>query len=695
MKIESIELENIRSHIKTCIDFDEGFNCLIGGLGTGKSSILYAIDFAFFGEPIGRSYDYLLREDAEYGMVTLKFVKNGKEYIIQRALKRQNDRISQDTDQLVLKEEGKTIAEMKSEAVTEQLFLLTGFDKEIFREIIWMRQEHLKDVLNMTPIERQKKLDQLFNLSDYEIAWSNFRPVITGFEKESAILQRDADVTGFEELMLRHQETLRELEIKEKEAEETKKMLFEAEIRYQQASERLKNLETIRRTNEQLRREESILYSKYTGVQQSNFRLAEEIQKRMFRIEDLEKRLVIQNSQIYSCRDKLKEVGLPLELSIEKLLDFNQALQAEIQGNLGKEESLKSEISKSTARISNLIRENTCPLCFQTLEPSYKERLIQRLYEEISENKQQLANIEKMTEKHETVKSVIESVIQSFQNIQARIEEIRRQIDEEKKILEDTRRRLEQSQKDEKILESDLISLRSKIREFDITDLENAQKEFNAAYEEYSSLKHKSQNIELSKSEIIRRLQIVEERLKIAQQKRTRLENVNKIITYAQEIRQAYRSIQPRLRTEFIRYLERIVQQVLNELSGTEGILFSVKIDENYTPIIEVEKGYERSIFNLSGGERTLLAFAYRIGLGQLIMQWKAGHGLPLLLLDEPTESLGREDGSIDRLAESLSRLKTVEQIIAVSHNESFADKADHVIRLEKLGNRSIISKER
>jgi len=52
MKIESLELEDIRSHKKTRVDFSDGFNCLVGGLGTGKSSTLYAIDFAFFGEPI-------------------------------------------------------------------------------------------------------------------------------------------------------------------------------------------------------------------------------------------------------------------------------------------------------------------------------------------------------------------------------------------------------------------------------------------------------------------------------------------------------------------------------------------------------------------------------------------------------------------------------------------------------------------
>ena len=96
------------------------------------------------------------------------------------------------------------------------------------------------------------------------------------------------------------------------------------------------------------------------------------------------------------------------------------------------------------------------------------------------------------------------------------------------------------------------------------------------------------------------------------------------------------------------------------------------------------EERYEREVSNLSGGERTLVAFGYRIGLGQLIMHSRTGHGLFMLLLDEPTESLGREDGSVERLAEAISRLKAIEQIIAVTHNESFAEKAEHVIRIEK-----------
>ncbi|MCW3994297.1 MAG: AAA family ATPase, partial [Candidatus Bathyarchaeota archaeon] len=147
MRIEIIQLENIRSHVKSTVPFTKGFNCLVGGLGCGKSSTLYAIDFALFGEPLGRSYDYLLREGVDNGKVTLQFVQNGKSYKILRGLKRRGKGIGQDFDELKLFQEENLIASVKTDAVAEQLKTITGLDKELFREIVWVRQEHLKELL--------------------------------------------------------------------------------------------------------------------------------------------------------------------------------------------------------------------------------------------------------------------------------------------------------------------------------------------------------------------------------------------------------------------------------------------------------------------------------------------------------------------------------------------------------------------
>ena len=136
MKIEIVQLENIRSHVKSTIPFARGFNCLVGGVGTGKSSVLYAVDFALFGEPLGRSFEYLLREGADSAKVMIEFSQNGRTYKLIRGLKRRGKGISQNFEELQLFEEETLIASMKTDAVSEQFKAITGLDKELYREIV-------------------------------------------------------------------------------------------------------------------------------------------------------------------------------------------------------------------------------------------------------------------------------------------------------------------------------------------------------------------------------------------------------------------------------------------------------------------------------------------------------------------------------------------------------------------------------
>ena len=140
MRIEIVRLENIRSHKESTVPFARGFNCLVGGLGCGKSSILYSIDFALFGDPVGRSFEYMLREGSSHAKVTVQFVQNGRSYKISRGLKRRGKGIGQDFDELKLFEEESLISSVKSDAVAEQIKAITGLDKDLFREIVWVRQ---------------------------------------------------------------------------------------------------------------------------------------------------------------------------------------------------------------------------------------------------------------------------------------------------------------------------------------------------------------------------------------------------------------------------------------------------------------------------------------------------------------------------------------------------------------------------
>jgi len=695
MRIKTVRLENIRSHVESEVPFQGGFNCLVGGLGWGKSSILYAIDFAFFGDPLGRSFDYLLREGKNSGKVVVQFTHGGKNYTISRGIVRRGKGLSQDAEQLKLLEENKVIASARSEAVTEQLKAITGIDKDVFREVIWVRQEHLKELLDATPRERQKRFDELFGLSDYEVAWTNLASFLRDYKNEKDIYERDPDVVATQKLQIDYNKAVEEFSIIKTELGSLETKLIQAESALKEATSRLQSLEELRKQTEELRRKEVQLQSDIANIEDTCARLSDEMELKKASVKELKERLNSMELQKKSQYDTLEKAGLKPEQTIDELKKHLTTLEYQMTSIWGEQEAAKKEMQSTQKRVSNLTTESKCPLCSQTLTEDYKKELTKQLREENSEHEKRLSELQKDLDELEKLRSIITPAISNLQSLTPRIEELKNQLAKEQESLDRLSKEFTEKQEQEKKARHQLGIVRTEIAKFDLLELESARKFRDTALEQYSAVKSKFEIMENRKNDMSLRVGDLKERLDHAQQKIDRMKKIEKLLGVLDGVRGVYRSIQPKLRSEFITYLQRVVQQVLDTLVGGVGPLLIVKIDETYSPLVRSEEGYERDVTNLSGGERTLLAFAYRIGLGQLIMQSRTGHGLYMLLLDEPTESLGREDGSIDRLAEAISRLKAIEQIIAVTHSDAFAEKAEHVIRLEKEAGISRITVER
>src|SRR3989338_10960206 len=98
MILRSLKLENIRTYISEKIDFPSGSVLLSGDIGSGKSTVLLAVEFALFG--ILRSVlsgAALLRHSASKGSVELKFEIDKTEYVIKRTLRRGKASVTQDS----------------------------------------------------------------------------------------------------------------------------------------------------------------------------------------------------------------------------------------------------------------------------------------------------------------------------------------------------------------------------------------------------------------------------------------------------------------------------------------------------------------------------------------------------------------------------------------------------------------------
>jgi len=695
VRIEVVQLENIRSHVKSTVPFARGFNCLLGGVGCGKSSILYSIDFAFFGDPIGRSFDYLLREGSTNGKVTVQFVHNGKTYRISRGLKKRGKGINQDFDKLGFFEEEELISSTKGDAVAEQFKAITGLDRDLFREIVWVRQEHLKELLNSPSRERQKRLDELFGLADYETAWSSLAGYQREYEGEKRAYEKDPDVVNVENLGFEYNRVATEFSLAEVELQDMAQRLLSAKKALEEADSKLQKVEETRKQNEELKRKEARAYANLVNIQDSIASLSEKVNGKRMGAESLKQRLASMETQLESYRAELKKLGFPSDQPLEALRRHIAALDDQVSSLKGEQEATLRNIRLDEERLSSISSENRCPTCLQPLTEQYRSELAGRIRAEDDERKNTANQLRTKIEELQQLKNAVNNAFSALQMLSPRAEELRSRIKEETDALTELSNELDDKQRLEKDLRAQLDMLRFELKKYDVSEVEAAKTSREQAFRQYYVLESDMRAKENRKKDLTVRLDEIKERIDQAQQKVERVQRIARAIELIGGIRDAYRSIQPKLRGEFVKVLRNFVQQVLDSLTSNEGSVLNLMIDETYTPYILSEGNVEREVANLSGGERTLLAFAYRLGLGQLIMQSRTGHGLGLLLLDEPTESLGTEDGSIDRLAEAVSKFKAIEQTIAVTHSEAFAEKAEHVIRVERESGESKVSVER
>jgi len=695
VRIEIVQLENIRSHVKSTVPFARGFNCLVGGLGCGKSSILYSVDFALFGDQMGRGFDYLLREDATGGSVSVQFVQDGKSYRIIRGLKRHGNGISQDFDELKLFMGEELISSTKNDAVAEQLKAITGLDRDLFREIVWVRQEHLKEFLNLQPRERQRRLDELFGLSDYETAWSNLAGYVREYDGERRAYERDPDVAGMGKLGEEYDRTASEFALVEVELQDISNKLATAKKILEEIDSRIRDLEDVRAQNEELRRKEAKMHADLMNLQETTASLAKDVERKRNLVEGLRQRLNGMEKQIESFNSEIKELGISNDQPIDVLRRQVATFDDQISSLKGEQEATLRDMQMDEKRLSSLFSENRCPLCMQTLGEDYKNGLTQQIIEENEGRKRRLNQLHHSLEELRQLKVKATNASSNMQMLAPRIEELRLRLKEEVETLAGTLGELGEKRTLESELRVQVDIVYQELGRFDVSTLESVKTRREQAFRQYYLLESELRFKENRKKDLTKHVDEIKERIDNGQQKIERMKKIEKVVEIIEGIRNAYRSIQPKLRTEFVKVLRNFVQQVLDGLAGGEGPFMNLSIDETYTPYVIGEGGVEREVSNLSGGERTMLAFAYRLGLGQLIMQSRTGHSLTLLLLDEPTESLGTEDGSVYRLAESISRFKAIEQTIAVTHSDAFAEKAEHVVRLEKEMGQSKISVEK
>lgn len=138
-------------------------------------------------------------------------------------------------------------------------------------------------------------------------------------------------------------------------------------------------------------------------------------------------------------------------------------------------------------------------------------------------------------------------------------------------------------------------------------------------------------------------------------------------------------SIETSLFSRILSQFVEVFEEWFNQLLESENIFCT--IDEDFSPVIRIND-YDTDATNLSGGEKTCLALAYRLALNKVINDVVSNiNTKDFIILDEPTEGFSTEQ--LDRVRDVINSLD-MRQIIIVSHETKVESFVDKIIRISK-----------
>ncbi len=187
MIINSITLDNFKSHKHSHIDLDKGISLILGRNGAGKSSIFEAISYSFFKTFDGKIEDIIRKpiddnDIADEMKVTVEFENDGTLYKLIRGKRKSKNLAKLSTkkdDKFKILCEGDTL-------VTHEIESLLGLDSKSFTNAIYIKQGDITKLIEKTSAERKEFIAKLLNIDDLEKAWEEMKNIINNYKNQKA-----------------------------------------------------------------------------------------------------------------------------------------------------------------------------------------------------------------------------------------------------------------------------------------------------------------------------------------------------------------------------------------------------------------------------------------------------------------------------------------------------------------------------
>ena len=196
---------------------------------------------------------------------------------------------------------------------------------------------------------------------------------------------------------------------------------------------------------------------------------------------------------------------------------------------------------------------------------------------------------------------------------------------------------------------------------------------YNTLRDEIATLRerlHQAQDrLEEARAEV-QRLHAVQAELEAAQSEH---KETNALLSLLTTIRQLLREAGPKITQALVSIISQQADRLYADIMGDHSV--QLQWTEDYDIVLR-SSGREREFKQLSGGEQMAAALAVRLALLREVS------GVDVAFFDEPTANL--DDNRRDNLAEQILNVKGFAQLFVISHDDTFEQETDHVVRVVK-----------
>ncbi len=814
MIIQSVELENIRSYERVLIQFNTGSTLLSGDIGSGKSTIFQAIEFALFG--ISRDVDgaSLLRSTAKRGVVKVTFQIQQKTICVTRNLSRTKHSVQQEAGSIEIDgvREDLSATELKTSIldilkypnVSPKILTL------LFRYTVYCSQEQMKHILQVSSDHRLELMRALFDIDQYKRIRENAllfsrklkEDILVYTSEQSGLSALKEDVKTLTESIQTQKNELQEKStkqtqirsqqtqlqnridelVKQKEAYQKtqlqKEHLQEQMIKSTSEITRLQtDCDALTKTLVDLSQKPAVLKVSQTQIQTIQEQI-ESLSVKQSTLVQEQKYMQEQKAQIHKQLDELSQKSsvwkkrlqtVAQELSQKEHIQNTltkrttemssvslQDVEAQIESLIEKKTQLAQQLADLESQKTLIQTSDTCPTCNQSIDADYSNHVCTQISQKVETLKVAQTQIQKRLEDARIQKKDIllktkqieelQTTMQKLSFAQTQYDELHQQIQESQTqqnalVQKQSQLQNKNSSQELTVVQETLHTLREQLQQ-----LQKQYQEYQEFQLREKQLEHLKKQVEEKKNQIQKEQELIQqlqEKIRVIESQkpfdqtklndlRTQYEQQDSTIQslqlhiqksetsiefYQTQLRQKQEMVQEKqhakdqlqlvesyhrwLNTLFIPLMQTIeqvtLQTVLQEFSDTFSGWFStliedesiqVRLDSSFTPII-IQNGCEMQVSQLSGGERTSIALAYRLAVNNVLNKlYTTIQTKKLLLLDEPTDGFSTEQ--LDRVRTVLQTV-LVDQLLIVSHEAKIESFVDNVLRIQKEQHKSVV----